>query len=90
MTPLTLLIALAFIAGSFIVTYTASRIAFLASKPSHMFGAVMLVAAGVIYPAVITGLGVGAYVAPNVVPVVTILACIASLVAHIRALKYLK
>ncbi|MBC7997189.1 MAG: hypothetical protein IAF58_04570 [Leptolyngbya sp.] len=90
MTTLSLLIALAFIAGSFIVTYTASRIAFLASKPSHMLGAVMLVAAGVIYPAVITGMGVGAYVAPSAVPVVAILACLASLAAHISALKYLK
>lgn len=90
MTTLSLLIALAFVAGSFLVTYTASRIAFLASKPSHMLGSVMLVAAGVIYPAVITGLGVGAYVAPNMVPVVTILAVVASLAAHMRALKYLK
>lgn len=90
MTPLTMLIVLAFIAGSFLVTYTTSRIAFLASKPSHMLGSVMLVAAGVIYPAVITGVAVGAYVAPNVVPVVTVCVVVASLVAHFRALKYLK
>lgn len=84
------LIILAFVLGTFVVTYVTSRICFMANKPSQMLGAVMLCAAGVIYPLIITAFCAGFYLPSPVVPWLTLSVGAASLVAHFLALKKLK
>lgn len=82
-----MLIALAFIAGTFVVTYVTSRICFMANREWQMLGAVMLCAAGVIYPLLITGFCAGFYLPSPVVPWLTFAVMLTSLVAHFMALK---
>ncbi len=86
-TRMEMLIALAFVAGTFAVTYVTSRICFMANREWQMLGAVMLCAAGVIYPLVITGFCAALYLPSPVVPPLTLAVGVTSLVAHFLALK---
>lgn len=86
----TILTALALVGGAFLITYTASRVAFLAKKPADMLWAIMLCAAGVIFPMAFAAAFAEALVAPAVVPVVILGAALASLGAHLFALRKLK
>lgn len=81
------LIVLAFVLGTFVVTYVTSRICFMANKEWQMLGAVMLCAAGVIYPLMITAFCAGFYLPSPVVPWLTLAVGVASLAAHFLALK---
>lgn len=90
MNMLTLMIALAMFAGAFVVTYGASRICFAVKKPENMLWAGMLCVCGLFYPAVFAGLYAETIMAPSVVPFVVVLTMLASLGAHLLALRTLK
>lgn len=82
-----LLIMLAFVLGTFGVTFVTSWICFKANRPSQMLGAVMLCAAGVIYPLIITAFFADQYLPSPVVPWLTLAVGVSSLAAHFLALK---
>lgn len=90
MTLLTLMIALAMIAGAFVITYVASRICFAVKKPENMLWAAMLCVCGLFYPAVYAGVYAEATMAPSVVPFVAVFTLLASLGAHLLAMRKLK
>lgn len=87
---LTLIIALGIFAGAFIVTYGASRICFAVKKPADMLWAGMLSAAGLIWPMMLAGVYAETIMAPSVVPFVVLFTALASLGAHMLALRKLK
>ncbi len=68
MNTLTLMIALAMIAGAFVVTYVASRICFAVKKAENMLWAAMLCVCGLFYPTVFAGVYADSSMAPSVVP----------------------
>lgn len=90
MNTLTLMIALAMIAGAFVVTYVASRICFAVKKAENMLWAAMLCVCGLFYPTVFAAVYADSSMAPSVVPYVVGFTLLASLGAHILALRKLK
>ena len=82
-----LLIMLAFVLVTFAVTYVTSWICYKANRPSQMFGAVMLCAAGIMYPLIITAFCADQFLPSSVVPWLTLAVGVSSLVAHFLALK---
>ncbi len=90
MNTLTLMIALAIVAGAFVVTYGTSRLCFAVKKPENMLWAGMLCVCGLFYPAVFAGVYADANMAPSVVPVLAVLTLLSSLGAHFLALRKLK
>lgn len=90
MNTLTLIIALAIVAGSFVVTYATSYICLTIKKAENMLWAAMLCVAGLIYPVVFAGAYAEETMAPFMVPVVIVCTLLASLSAHFLALRKTK
>lgn len=90
MNILTLMIALAIVAGSFVVTYVTSYICLTIKKAENMLWAAMLCVAGLIYPVVFAGAYAQQSMPPSVVPLVVVCTLLASLGAHFLALRKTK
>ncbi len=94
MTPLslslTLIIALGIFAGAFVVTYVASRLCFAVKKPADMLWAGMLCAAGLIWPMMLAGVYAETIMSPSAVPFVVLFTALASLGAHVLAMRKLR
>lgn len=89
MNTLALIIALGIFAGAFVVTYIASRICFAVKKPADMLWAGMLCVAGLLYPMIFAGVYAETIMTPAAVPLVVLFTALASLGAHILAMRKL-
>lgn len=90
MNTLTLMIALAIVAGSFVVTFATSYICLTVKKAENMLWAAMLCVSGLIYPVVFAGAYADENMAPSMVPIVIVCTLLASLGAHFLALRKTK